>query len=279
MLTQHGPALASWRAAWPEGAVRLPTILAALATLAAAPVQAQLCDGRRVPTAADGRVLGHLPYGDAAPDALVAVPSALSVSPCVLRREVLPDLQRLIEAAVRDPVAGGQVLALSCHRSITYQEAVFCREGQIDAAQRALSVAPPGHSEHATGFALDFAFRPRRNDCPDAEACVAATPAFRWLMKNAPHYGFEMSFPAGNRQRVKWEPWHWRWVGVRATVPGAARARALFAAARVRYPAEPAVARDPVVIAQVAAPPVYIGAIAPPECRKGKCRAARAKKR
>ncbi|WP_394647424.1 M15 family metallopeptidase [uncultured Sphingomonas sp.] len=262
--------------------MRLPSILlalAAMAVMAASPARAQLCDGRRAASAADGRMLGHLPYGDAAPDTLVPVPAALAVNTCVLRREVLPDLQRLIEAAARDPATGGQILALSCHRSIAYQESVFCREGQADAAQRALSVAPPGHSEHATGFALDFAFRPRRNDCPDAEACVAATPAFRWLVKNAARYGFEMSFPAGNRQRVKWEPWHWRWVGASARAPGAARARALFASARSRFPADPAVPRDPVVISGVVAPPVYMGAIAPPECRKGKCRVARATKR
>lgn len=259
--------------------MRLPSIIAALAVATASPAQAQLCDGRRAPSAADGRMLGHLPYGDTAPDTLVPVPSELAVNGCVLRREVLPDLQRLIDAAARDPAAGGRIMALSCHRSIAYQEAVFCREGQADAAQRALSVAPPGHSEHATGFALDFAFRPRRNDCPDAEACVAATPAFRWLVRNAARYGFEMSFPAGNTQRVKWEPWHWRWVGAQAAAAGAARARALFATARRRFPADPAVPRDAVVVAQVAPPPVYLGAIAPPECRKGKCKVARTKKR
>ncbi len=254
-------------------------ILAALAALLAAPAHAQLCDGGRAAIAADGRVLGHLPYGDAAPDALVPVPAGLAVNGCVMRREVIPDLQRLIDAAARDPAAGGQILALSCHRSIAYQEAVFCRERQTDAASRALSVAPPGHSEHASGFALDFAFRPRRNDCPDAEACVAGTPAFRWLVKNAARYGFEMSFPAGNTQRVKWEPWHWRWVGASAATPGAARARAMFTRARTRFPANPAVARDPVRVAGVMPPPVYMGTIAAPECRKGKCRAARAKRR
>ncbi len=254
-------------------------ILVAAACMVAAPAHAQLCDGRRAAIAADGRVLGHLPYGDTAPDTLVPVPAGLAVGGCVMRREVLPDLQRLIEAAARDPATGGQILALSCHRSIGYQEAVFCREGQGDAAARALSVAPPGHSEHATGFALDFAFRPRRNDCPDAEACVAATPAFRWLVANARRFGFEMSFPAGNTQRVKWEPWHWRWVGASAATPGAPRARALFATARVRFPAVPAVARDAVRIAAVAPPPIYIGAIAPPQCRKGKCKPVRAKRR
>ncbi|MBB3349065.1 M15 family metallopeptidase [Sphingomonas sp. BK069] len=258
---------------WPEGAMRRASLILAVPLFAlAAPAQAQLCDNSNVRMGADGRAFGHLPYGDAPPGELVAVPEGLAVGSCVLRRDVVPDLARLIAAS------GGQVRALSCHRSISYQQAVFCREAQTAAGERALSVAPPGHSEHATGYALDFAFRPRVNDCPDAEACGAATPAFRWLVANAARYGFEMSFPAGNRQRVKWEPWHWRWVGASATAPGAARARALFARARAAFPAEPPVERDPVVIASVAAPPVYVGAYAPPECRKGKCRLPKARR-
>ena len=43
-------------------------------------------------------------------------------------------------------VVAGQVLALSCHRSIARQQAVFCAERATAAAERAQSVAPPGHS-------------------------------------------------------------------------------------------------------------------------------------
>lgn len=246
--------------------------------IAAAPAQAQTCDGRNAAISADGRALGHLPYGDAAPSELVTLPAELAVNGCTVRRDMLPDLVRLLSAAASDPVAGGRILALSCHRSIERQQGVFCREGGTAAADRAISVAPPGHSEHATGYAIDFAFRPRRGDCPDAEACVAATPGFRWLVANAPRYGFEMSFPAGNRQRVKWEPWHWRWVGARGHVAGAPRARALFARARRSYPADPGVAADPVVLAATAPPPVYLAAIAAPECRRGKCRLPKVKR-
>lgn len=240
------------------------------------PAQAQLCDNSNAAIARDGRAFGHLPYGDAPETELAALAPEWVVNGCTLRRDVLPDLQRLLAAAAADPAAGGQILALSCHRSIARQQAVFCREGLTPAGDRAISVAPPGHSEHATGYALDFAFRPRRNNCPDAEACIAATPAFRWLVVNAPRFGFEMSFPAGNAQGVKWEPWHWRWVGVRGTEAGAARARALFARARRSFPASPAVAAPPVMLAEVAPPPVQMGAIPAPECRRGKCRLPKA---
>lgn len=216
-----------------------------LATMSlATPATAQVCAGASASMASDGRVYGHLPYGDAPPDDLVAAPPGFALHDCQLRRDMIPDLERLLAAARGDPAVMGQLRALSCHRSILRQASVFCRDhpeaGGPGDATRAISVAPPGHSEHATGYALDFAVRPA-NGCPDAEGCMAATPAARWLVANAPRFGFEMSFPGGNRQHVKWEPWHWRWVGTSATAPGAARARFIFAKARAQFPADPAV--------------------------------------
>jgi len=72
-------------------------------------------------------------------------------------------------------------------------------------------LAPPGFSEHQTGWALDI------GDWDDLEAddnpLFERTKAFRWLKENAPKYQFELSFPPGNWQGVSYEPWHWRFVG------------------------------------------------------------------
>lgn len=203
------------------------------------------------PAGGDGRTLGHFAYGDVAPGELAPAPPGFGLHPCALRREVLPDLTRMIAAA--DAALGaGALRALSCHRSIARQTGVFHGGAAASAEDRAISVAPPGHSEHSTGFALDFAVRPSAG-CPDAEACMAATPQARWLVANAPRFGFELSFPPGNRQNVKWEPWHWRWVGTAADAPGAAKARFVFARARASYPADPAI-YPPLVIVPTSQP-------------------------
>jgi D-alanyl-D-alanine carboxypeptidase len=230
-------------------------VLGATALLLSTPAAAQLCDGESGRRSPDGRVLGHLPYGQVADTELVDAPPGFALGRCRVRAEMLPDLQRLLDAAGADPSTGGTLRGLSCHRTLTRQGSVFCRERPDgDPADRAISVAPPGHSEHTTGYAIDFAIRPSPN-CPDAEACMSALPAARWLRENATRFGFEQSFTASNRQGVKWEPWHWRWVGRSRLVPGAARARFVFARARAEFPADPGLVDPPRVVRTIADPP------------------------
>ncbi|MEI6418383.1 MAG: M15 family metallopeptidase [Sphingomonadales bacterium] len=194
---------------------------------------------RPLAPAADGRLLNHLPYPEAPTALLVEAPAALGNAQCRINRAMLADMQALLAAAGSTPI-----LAKSCFRSRPVQDNTFCGAIRVDpryptATARASVSAPPGFSEHATGLALDF--RPRRKCAADwLDACYANTPEGQWLAANAPRFGFEMSFPPHNAQGVAHEPWHWRWVGRIATAPGAAEARALFATARSRFPASPA---------------------------------------
>ncbi|MCM8731753.1 M15 family metallopeptidase [Hephaestia sp. GCM10023244] len=209
--------------------------------------------------AAPPRLYGHLAYPDADPTTLVEAPTGFAVrGRCLLRPEVLPDLTALIAAAQAAGVPG-TVQAASCYRSAAHQNAVFCAtdpEGQPrcnEPARRAMSVAPPGHSEHSTGFAIDFTTRPSPG-CDDVEYCFDRTPLGQWLLAHATDYGFELSFPWKNSQSVTWEPWHWRWVGRSATEPGARAARMLFTTARADFPAKPRLPN--LVVRVVSQPPV-----------------------
>ncbi|WP_235364758.1 M15 family metallopeptidase [Sphingomonas sp. ERG5] len=209
----------------------------------AAPVQ--LCVDQIAFPSADGRVLGHLPYGDALTSDMVAAPPGFALGQCLIQRAAAVDLTRLIRATREVPEIAGTLRAVSCYRSIERQRAVFCGPvgpGKLyaNALERARVVAPPGYSEHSTGYAVDFGLRPAPG-CPDVDACISLTPAGRWLLAHAREYGFELSFPIGNPQAVTWEPWHWRWVGTSPKASGAATARAVFAKARTSFPAKPAV--------------------------------------
>ena len=235
----------------------LGTLLIALALLLPAAVSAQPAPSSpgEIGLAGDGRLFGHLTYPEVAAVDLAPVPYGFSAGGgCQqVNRDILPDLERMLAAAGAAGV-GSSLRGTSCFRSIERQRVLFCgsrgRGGCQDPAQRAVYSAPSGHSEHATGYTIDFVAV--GSGCAPVRPCIAATTVGRWLLAHGPEYGFELSFPDRNTQGVTYEPWHWRWVGATADEPGAARARALFAPARTRFPAFPAV-RDGGIIAP--APP------------------------
>ncbi len=73
-------------------------------------------------------------------------------------------------------------------------------------------VALPGHSEHGNPDrqAIDFINEEGENGDEAAER-FEALPEYAWLQKNAPAFGFELSYPRGTKGTA-FEPWHWRYV-------------------------------------------------------------------
>jgi len=129
---------------------------------------------------------------------------------------------RLHEAAAKsylnmesDAKADGiDFVIISAFRTIAEQQQLFfeiSKQRNQTPAERAKVSAPPGHSEHHTGYALDIGDA----SVPSANLSISfeKTAAFQWLQNNAARYGFEMSFTPNNAQGVMYEPWHWRFVG------------------------------------------------------------------
>ena len=155
-------------------------------------------------------LLGHLPY-DIAPEselAPVTADGSLKMRPAAANK-----FKQMQAAAKAD---GINLTALSGFRDTETQDHLFfgVKEQRVqDAAQRAEVSAPPGYSEHHTGYAIDIG----DGNAPETnlETSFADTAAFRWLEQNALKYSFELSFPPDNKQGVSYEPWHWRFVGDR----------------------------------------------------------------
>lgn len=155
---------------------------------------------------ADGRLLGHFPYAEAKPEQLVSLAPGLQ-----LRSEAAEALRRMQAAAAAD---GVNLTVLSAFRGEALQRELFFgvkAERNQSARQRAQVSAPPGFSEHATGYAVDLGdgHRPETHLSPSFET----TAAYRWLRNHAARFHFELSFPRQNRQGVSYEPWHWRYEG------------------------------------------------------------------
>jgi zinc D-Ala-D-Ala carboxypeptidase len=147
---------------------------------------------------------GHFPYRESSNESLVD-----SGNGQLLHHEAATAAKKMMQAARKD---GVYIVPVSGYRDLTLQEELFAaqiqRRGSIQIA--ATVSAPPGYSEHHTGYALDFGDQNRPET--DTESTFEQTDAFQWLAQNAHQYGFEMSFPPGNAQGVMYEPWHWRYV-------------------------------------------------------------------
>ena len=151
------------------------------------------------------RILGHLPYNEISKDKLVLIEPDIEVH--IDMRDSLLDMR---EEAKKD---GIYLVFLSGFRSINLQNEIFYSlksfRNQV-AAERARVSAPPGYSEHSTGFAIDIGDATQRET--DFETEFENTDAFRWLIKNAAKFHFKLSFNKNNKY-IDYEPWHWRYEG------------------------------------------------------------------
>ena len=155
-------------------------------------------------------LLGHLPYDVAPQSDLKAITTDNRLQ---MRTAAADKFQQMRAAAQADGIA---LTPISAFRTTEAQEKLFfgVKEQKVqNAAKRAEVSAPPGYSEHHTGYAVDIG--DANAPATHVETSFADTPAFAWLKQNAPKYSFELSFPPNNEQGVSYEPWHWRFVGDR----------------------------------------------------------------
>lgn len=159
----------------------------------------------------DGRLLGHFPYPEADEQDLVEVEPGQS-----LHRDAAQALLAMQRSAAADGVS---LMVLSAFRPAALQQELFFdvkSERNQSALQRARVSAPPGFSEHSTGYAIDLG--DGRAPQANLSETFADTEAYRWLEANAARYHFILSFPSDNPQGVNYEPWHWRFEGTAAAL-------------------------------------------------------------
>jgi len=153
----------------------------------------------------DHRILGHLPYSEIPTEKLVLIEPNVEV-----HIDMRDSLLKMREEAKKDGIF---LVFLSGFRSINLQNDIFYSLKSIrnqEAAERARVSAPPGYSEHSTGFAIDIGDATQRET--DFETEFENTDAFRWLKKNAAKFHFRLSFDKNNKY-IDYEPWHWRYEG------------------------------------------------------------------
>jgi D-alanyl-D-alanine carboxypeptidase len=122
----------------------------------------------------------------------------------LLRKAAAEALEEMAAAAKAEGIT---LTVGSAYRSRDYQVEVYnriVRELGQEAADR--ESASPGHSQHQTGLALDFA---------PIDDSFAILPGGKWVLANAGRFGWSLSFPDGYESTTgyRWESWHYRYVG------------------------------------------------------------------
>lgn len=123
---------------------------------------------------------------------------------------------------------GIDLLSRSTFRTYQLQKTYFdssyndyLRQGlsSAEAKRRALEyTAYPGTSEHHTGLAIDITTTAWESSGKGLLDTFADTEAGKWLAANAYKYGFILRYPKNKEAitKIKFEPWHFRFVGVEA---------------------------------------------------------------
>ncbi|MBI6871243.1 D-alanyl-D-alanine carboxypeptidase family protein [Clostridium aciditolerans] len=126
----------------------------------------------------------------------------------LMQPEAARALEALFAKAKQDNIA---LNAVSGYRSYDYQSQLFSRNIKANPNANQFS-ARPGESEHQTGLAMDVSSPSVNNNLTQA---FGDTKEGKWLVENAPDFGFILRFPKGkeNITGYQYEPWHIRYVG------------------------------------------------------------------
>ena len=129
----------------------------------------------------------------------------------VLRREAAEHLGSLVEDAQAE---GEELVVASAYRSYEDQQLSHQRLMSVFGTGAGRTSATQGHSQHQLGTAVDFT-----NAAAGYQLWVpfAQTSAHWWLEQHAREYGYVLAYPRGKQEQTgyEWEPWHYRYMGVR----------------------------------------------------------------
>ena len=156
------------------------------------------------------------------------VPSGLVVSDYTRKdgrdgQKLVSTAAKALEALMKEAAYYGitDVTITSGYRSASYQKSLFnsyvekemknnSKLTREQAEQVVLTYSmKPGCSEHQTGLCCDM------HNLSSAQQKFGSTEAGKWLAENCWRFGFILRYPADKEDitGVKWEPWHFRFVG------------------------------------------------------------------
>jgi zinc D-Ala-D-Ala carboxypeptidase len=131
----------------------------------------------------------------------------------LMRKEAAEALEKMFADAEKN---GIEIFAVSGYRSYSRQKSLYEAEiNRVGIEKAEQAVAIPGASEHQSGLAMDISSRSNKLYLNEA---FANTIEGKWLKENAHRFGYILRYPKEKRDitNYMYEPWHFRYVGVKA---------------------------------------------------------------
>lgn len=131
------------------------------------------------------------------------------------RRMLRKEAAQAIEGLMKDAKAAGiDLKGTSAFRSYAYQVNLFNAYVERDGKEQAMKYsAPPGHSEHQTGLAIDVSSASVNYQLTQS---LGETVEGKWLANHAHEYGFIIRYQKEFEEETgyMYEPWHLRYIGM-----------------------------------------------------------------
>lgn len=111
-------------------------------------------------------------------------------------------------------IYGESDLYIACaYRSYETQSGLYNNELNSNPESGTNLVAPPGYSDHQTGYVFDI---DRYNATEKSGIAFDGTGNDAWFLDNCANYGFIVRYPEDKVDITKYyyEPWHYRYVGI-----------------------------------------------------------------
>jgi len=127
-----------------------------------------------------------------------------------LKPEVITALNEMTDAFFAEK-NNQDLMVISGFRSKEYQQKLYDEDLAQTETTVSTFVAIPGHSEHHTGYAVDFGIRPKDGNYPKYDG----KGDFVWVSENCYKFGFIVRYNVekASLTGIADEPWHFRYVG------------------------------------------------------------------
>ena len=126
-----------------------------------------------------------------------------------LRQPALDALNQMLDAFY---VATGHqdMIVISGYRTTQQQQELYDADLAETGEQTSTRVALPGHSEHESGYALDFSLY-----TDGVQYDYDGTGEYAWINENCAHYGYVLRYAEDKQETtgIQAEPWHYLYVG------------------------------------------------------------------